>query len=142
MTTVLLLLLPLAATPAPVDVADRKQLFVDGRFIAARDRVELRAKPPVKLGPLRDERGDPLRGHVSRVLEDGGKVRLYLGAEDVEVLEGDDGLRVRRTGVRLPRGVFPTVFLDPHEADPARRYKLFRVKSGQPVRPRRGRRVR
>jgi len=130
------LLLPLAiAQSSPIDVGDRKQLFLDDRFIAARERVELRVNPPRKLGPLRDERGELLQGHVSRVIEDGGKVKLYLGADDVEVLESDDGLQFHRTGATLPDGGFPTIFLDPHEDDPAKRYKLFRLVSGQPFDP-------
>jgi hypothetical protein len=132
-------LLLLAAPPdtAPIDVADRKQLFIDSRFIADRDRVELRANPAQKLGLVRDETGQLLQGHVSRVIEDGGKIRLYLGAEAVDVLEleSDDGLRFRRMGVRLPGGVFPTIFLDPHEPDPSRKYKLFRLEFGQPFDP-------
>ena len=81
----LFLFLPLAVSSAPIDVGDRKQLFIDGRFIAERERIELRANPPQKLGWLRDEEGKPLQGHISRVIEDGGKVKLYLGAEDVRV---------------------------------------------------------
>lgn len=137
MPCALLLLLALGAASAadPIDVGDRKQLFIDDRFVASKDRVELRVNPPQKLGLLRDERGVPLQGHVGRVIEDGGKIRMYLGAEDVEVLESDDGLRFRRTGVKLGGGGFPTIFLDPHEADPARRYKLFRLKFGQPFDP-------
>jgi hypothetical protein len=128
-------LLVLAAPPAPLDVGDRKQLFIDDRFLADRHRVELRVSPPQKLGPLRDEHGKPLHGHISGVIEDGGKVWLYLGAENVQVLESDDGLRFRRTGIRLPDGQFPTIFLDPHEADPAKRYKLFHLEFAEPFNP-------
>ncbi|WZP01139.1 hypothetical protein EP7_005588 (plasmid) [Isosphaeraceae bacterium EP7] len=135
MSHALFLLLALAAPPAPIDVADRKQLFIDHRFITESDRVELHANPPQKLGLLRDEHGTPFQGHVGRVIEDGGKVRMYLGADDAEVLESDDGLQFRRTGTKLGGGGFPTIFLDLHEADPARRYKLFRLKSGQPFDP-------
>ncbi|MBN9118513.1 MAG: hypothetical protein J0I06_05025 [Planctomycetes bacterium] len=130
-----LLVLALAAPPAPIDVGDRKQLFIDDTFIADRDRIELRANPPQKLGPLRDENGQPLKGHIARVIDDGGKVRLYLGHEDVQVLESDDGLRFRRTGHKLPGGQFPTIFLDPHDPDPARRYKLFHLEFGEPFDP-------
>lgn len=130
------ILLALAVASAqPIDVGDRKQLFIDDRFVVDRDRVDLHANAPQKLGLLRDEKGVPYQGHVSRVIEDGGKVRLYLGAEDVEILESDDGLQFRRTGSQLPDGVFPTIFLDPHDPDPARRYKLFHNEFGQPFDP-------
>ena len=130
--TPLVLLFAAAAPPTPIDVGDRKQLFIDERFIADRDRVGLRVNPPQKLGPLRDEKGELLQGHVARVIDDGGKVRLYLGAEDVRVLESADGLRFRRTGVKLPGGQFPTIFLDPHERDPAKKYKLFHLEFAEP----------
>jgi hypothetical protein len=127
MMPALLVSLALAAPPAPVDIGDRKQLFIDDRFIAERQRVVLRANPPQKLGLLRDEEGRPLQGHIARVIDDGGKARLYLGHEDVQVLESDDGLAFRRTGVKLSGGQFPMIFLDPHEEDPARKYKLFHL---------------
>ena len=135
MTPTLVLLATLAAPPAPVDVGDRKQLFIDDRFLAARDRVELRVNPPQKLGPLKDSDGRPFRGHVARVIDDGGKARLYLGHEDVQILESGDGLTFRRTGQKLPGGQFPTPFLDPHEPDPAKRSKLFHLEFGEPFDP-------
>lgn len=124
-TLLLSLTIAFALPPVPIDVGDRKQLFIDDRFIADRDGIELRANPPQKLGLLRDEEGRALGGHVARVIDDAGKVKLYLGHEDVQILESDDGLCFRRTGVKLPGGQFPMIFLDPHEKDPARRYKLF-----------------
>ncbi len=135
MTPTLVLLVTLAAPPAPVDVGDRKQLFIDDRFLAERDRVELRVNPPQKLGPLKDADGQPFRGHVARVIDDGGKAKLYLGHENVQVLESDDGLTFRRTGAKLPGGQFPTPFLDPHEPDPAKRYKLFHLEFSEPFDP-------
>ncbi len=122
-------------TQVPLDVGDQKQLFIDDRFIADRSGVELRTNPAQKLGALRDEQGQPLQGHVSRVIEDQGKIRLYLGAEDVDVLESDDGLQFRRTGVRISGGTFPTIFLDPHDHDPQRRYKLFHLEFSPPFDP-------
>lgn len=135
MPITLLLHLALAATTAAIDVGDRKQLFIDGRFLAEYERITLRANPPQKLGLVHDDRGAPLQGHISRVLEDGGKIRLYLGHEDVQVLESDDGRQFRRTGTRIGVGTFPTIFLDPHDSDPARRYKLFHLQLSQPFDP-------
>lgn len=123
------------ASPPPIDVADRKQLFIDDRFIADRDRIELRMNPAQKLGLLRDEKGEPLQGHINRVIEDSGKVRLYLGAEGAEVFESDDGQRFRRTGVKVASGQFPTILLDTHERDPAKKYKLFYLEFGEPFDP-------
>ncbi len=116
----------------PIDVGDRKQLFLDERFIAKKDRITLRMNPAQKLGALRDEKGVLLQGHVSRVIEDGGRIRLYLGADGVEMLESDDGLEFRRTGVKTS-GHFATLFLDPHEKDAAKKYKKFHLEFGQPI---------
>ena len=51
------------------------------------------------------------------------------------VLESDDGLRFRRTGVKISAGGFTTIFLDPHDPDPARRYKLFHLEFSPPFDP-------
>lgn len=127
-----LFLLALFAPPAPIDVGDRKQLFIDEKFIAEKQRIELRMNPPQKLGLLLDEDGKPFTGHISRVIDDGGKARLYLGHKNVQILESDDGLKFRRTGAKLPGGLFPTVFLDPHESDPAKKYKMFHLEFSEP----------
>lgn len=128
-------LLVLAALPAPLDIADRKQLFIDRRFIAESDNIELHANPAQKLGLLRDEEGRPLHGHVSRVIDEDGNAKLYLGADSVEVLESDDGLKFRRTGVTLSGGGFCTIFVDPHDADRSRKYKLFYLEFSPPFDP-------
>jgi len=131
-----LLALVAGAAPAPVDVGGRKQLFIDRRFIADSAGVELRVNPAQKVGPpLRDERGEPLQGHISRVIDDNGRVRLYLGADSVEVLESADGLSFRRTGVTIRGGGFTTLFLDPHDPDPARKYKRFHLEFSPPFDP-------
>lgn len=129
-------LLP-APAQAPLEIGSRKQLFIDQRFMAASGGVELRMNPAQKLGLILDEKGDPSAesGHTSRVIEDQGKIRLYVGAGDLRVLESDDGLRFRRTDISIGRGDLPTIFLDPHDPDPARRYKLFWLQSGMPFNP-------
>ncbi|MCC6798435.1 MAG: hypothetical protein IT366_25195 [Candidatus Hydrogenedentes bacterium] len=115
----------------PFDVGDRKQLFIDSRFIAKSENVELRVNPAQKMGRIVNENGEVLRNHVSRVLEDNGKIRLYIGADGLTVLESDDGIHFKGVG-SIPNGVLPTIFLDPHESDPAKKYKLFRVQHGEP----------
>ncbi len=125
----------LVLTGSPIDVADQKQLFIDRRFIAESDRVELHTNPAQKLGLILDGEGKPVQGHISRVIDDEGKVRLYLGAESVEVLESADGIHFQRTGTRIGGGTFTTIFLDPHDPDPARRYKLFHQEFAPPFDP-------
>lgn len=133
MTFAALTLLPLALNFFdPVDVGDQKQLFIDRRFVAQSENVELRMNPAQKLGRLLDENGEPFQGHVSRVIEDQGKIKLYLGADSVTVLESDDCLHFRRTGVNIFGGIFSTIFLDPHDPDPAQRYKMFHVEFAVP----------
>ena len=47
----LAILIPLSFLgAAPLDVADHKQLFIDDRFIADSDRVELHTNPGAKAG--------------------------------------------------------------------------------------------
>lgn len=125
----------LVIAAGPLEVGGRKQLFLDDRFIAEQQGVVLRVNPAQKLGPLLDEKGERLRGHIARVIDHQGKVKLYLGHEDVQVLESEDGLKFRRTGVKLPGGQFPTPFLDAHEKDPAKRYKLFHLELRDPFDP-------
>ena len=122
-------------TGLPIDVADQKQLFIDRRFIAESAGIELRTNPAQKLGPVVDGESQPIQGHISRVIDDRGVVRLYLGADSVEVLESADGLHFQRTGTRISGGVFTTLFLDPHDADPARRYKRFHLELSSPFDP-------
>ncbi|MGD9720183.1 MAG: hypothetical protein AB7O59_07880 [Pirellulales bacterium] len=131
----MLWLYTLLLTAAPIDVADQKQLFIDGRFMADSDRIELRTNQAQKLGPIVDQEGKPLQGHVSRVIDDQGKVRLYLGADSVDVYESADGIRFARTGTHISGGGFTTIFLDPHDPDPARRYKLFHLEFSPPFDP-------
>ena len=123
-----------AAAEAPWEVGDRKQLFLDQRFIASNDNVTLHMNQPQKLGLVRDEQGRPLSGHVSRVIDLGDKIHLYTGAEGLSVLESTDGENFRQVAA-IPGGVLPTIFLDSHESDPARRYKLFRVQAKVPFDP-------
>lgn len=117
------------ADETPWDVGSRKQLFIDRRFIANSDRVALRTNPAQKLGQILDATGKPLMGHVSRVIEDQGKIRLYVGHEGVTIYESDDGLHFTATGKSIGGGSFSTIFLDPHDPNPAQRYKLFLLKS-------------
>ncbi|RYD35603.1 MAG: hypothetical protein EOP86_08045, partial [Verrucomicrobiaceae bacterium] len=86
---------------AATDIGNRKQLFIDKRFIASSEGVELRLNQAQKLGLIQDENGNPSSesGHTSRVIEDQGKIRLYIGAGDLTALESDDGIRFRRTGI-------------------------------------------
>ena len=121
----MLWLCTLLLAASPLDVGEQKQLFIDHRFIADSDRLELRTNQAQKLGMILDEKGKPLHGHISRVIDDQGTVKLYLGADSVDILESTDGLHFKSTGTRLSGGGFTTIFLDPHDPDPARRYKLF-----------------
>lgn len=117
------------AEETPLDVGGRKQLFIDQRFIAKSERVTLRTNPGQKLGQILNADGKPLKGHVSRVIEDQGKIRMYVGHDGVAIFESDDGLHFKATGKSIGGGIFSTIFLDSHDPNPARRYKLFLLKS-------------
>lgn len=122
-----------ASESAAFDIGNRQQLFIDRRFIARSENIALRANPAEKLGLIRDEKDLPWPGsdHLSRVLEDHGKIKLYLGANSLTVLESEDGIHFRRTGDVIPGGLFTTVFLDPHDT-PDRRYKVFWIQGFGP----------
>lgn len=119
---------------SPIDIADQKQLFIDQRFISESEHVSLQANPAQKLGLIVVGDGKPVQGHLSRVIDHDGKVRLYLGAESVEVLTSEDGIHFERTGTRIGGGIFSTIFLDPHD-QPERRFKLFHLEFAQPFDP-------
>ncbi len=128
----LIVLFPMAlavAQDAPLAVGSKKQLFIDQRFIAKSEGVTLRTNPGHKLGQILNAEGEPLMGHVSRVFEDQGKIRMYVGHDGVSIFESDDGLHFKACGKSIGGGIFSTIFLDPHDPDPARRYKLFLLKS-------------
>jgi hypothetical protein len=112
------------------DVGGEKQLFIDSRFIAESENLALVMNPAQKLGPIFDERGQRIHGHVSGAWTVGEKVRLYVGADDLILYESDDGTRFTRTAVTIPHGIFPTVFIDEHDPEPTRRYKLFWIQCG------------
>lgn len=117
----------LLVAASPIDVGDQKQLFIDHRFIADRERVELVTHQAQKIGMILDSESKPLQGHVGRVIDHEGVARLYLGADSVDVYESTDAVHFKPTGVRLGGGGFTTPFLDLHDGDPARRYKLFHL---------------
>jgi hypothetical protein len=125
----------LDATAEPLDVGARKQLFIDTRFIASSENIELRANPAVKLGPLFDTAGTRMNGHVSQVMDLDGTVRMYVGADSVTIYESQDGLNFTNTGRQVRGGVFTTVFLDHREPDPAKRYKIFWLVLSQTFNP-------
>lgn len=124
-----------AAQGAPLEVAGNKQLFMDHRFVANSQNVVLHMNQGQKLGPIVDGEGRRIQGHVSGVWEDHGRIRLYVGADDLAVYESDDGQRFTRTAINIPNGFFPTIFPDAHESDPARRYKLFWLQWKEPFNP-------
>ncbi len=118
-----------------LEVGNRKQLFIDHRYIAKSEGVNLRTNPGQKLGQILNASGKPLMGHVSRVIEDQGIIRMYVGHDGVAIYESVDGLHFKATGRSIGGGIFSTIFLDSHDPDPARRYKLFLLKSKSPFDP-------
>ncbi len=124
-----------AAEGATLDIAGHKQLFIDQRFIESSENVVLHMNQGQKLGPLVDEQGQRIQGHISGVWEDHGRIRLYVGADDLTVYDSSDGLHFTRTNTNIPNGFFPTILIDTHEPNPALKYKLFWLQAGQPFDP-------
>lgn len=130
----------------PLRVGDRKQLFIDRRFIARDEGVTLAMNPAQKLGLVLDskepwERGT---GGYFRVIEDGGKFKMYYGAfvatgHGLGYAESDDGLHWTKPSLGLvdvngskannliyaDNAIDATIMVDPRDV-PERRYKMFR----------------
>lgn len=123
-----------SALASPLDVGKHAQLFIDNRFIEASENITLEMQPAQKLGRIVGEDGKPISEHVSRVIADEQTIRLYVGAESLTLLESTDGFQFRRTA-SIPCGALPTIFLDEHDPDPNRRYKLFYLRLSQPHNP-------
>ncbi|WP_373651076.1 hypothetical protein [Schlesneria sp. DSM 10557] len=131
----MLMLCALLLASSPIDVAGAKQLFLDRRFIAESERVTLQTNPAQKVGMILDGEGKPIQGHISRVIDDQGTVKLYLGADSVDIYESADGLHFKAAGSRLSGGHFTTIFLDEHTPDATQRYKLFHLEFSPPFDP-------
>jgi hypothetical protein len=116
-----------------IPIGGRKQLFIDRRFVAAGEGIELVANPADKLGLVTDEQGAPLTGFISRIVGDGNRIRMQLGHDSISVLESEDGFRFRNTGISYNAGGFTTLLDDPR--DPPRRFKLFGLRLSQPFHP-------
>jgi hypothetical protein len=127
-TTILFSIAAPVAANEPINVGGRKQLFIDERFIGASHRIELRTNPAQKLGRIRDPDGKPIpMAHIGRVFDVDGTIRMYIGADAaLGVLVSEDGLQFKNTGRGIvTKGYLPTLFFDPHDPDPKRRYKVF-----------------
>jgi hypothetical protein len=131
----------------PRNVGSRKQLFIDQRFIAASEHVTLTMNPAQKLGVVLDSEKEPWEhgtGGYFRVIEDGGKFKMYYGAftdagHSVCYAESEDALHWTKPnlGVMEVNGskqnnilvrdnaIDATIMVDPRDV-PERRYKLFR----------------
>ena len=106
-----------------VEIADRNQVFIDGRFLASKKNVRIAVCPPVKTNEV------CVRGRLggySSIMEPDGLFRWYHAltkdgthwrrVSGWTTPEPDDILGARFDGL--------TVFTDP-TADPSSRYKLF-----------------
>lgn len=132
---------------APLSVGNWKQLFIDNRFIANSQKVTLTMNPPQKLGVVLNSEGIPWEhgtGGFFRVIEDGGKFKLYYGAfteagHSLCYAESDDAIHWTRPDLGIveikgskknnliysDNAIDGTIMLDPRDV-PERRYKVFR----------------
>ncbi|MFB3825239.1 MAG: hypothetical protein ACE15B_00675 [Bryobacteraceae bacterium] len=127
MTT--LLALALLAIP----VSDRRQLFIDRKFIEKEQGIELRVHSPRKAGPISLAGDDgPMGGTTNCVMKDGAVYRLwYLGRNGFVHARSRDGVHFEKDrlvlgggagGIKgIPRGLM--VFIDPN-APAAERYRM------------------
>ncbi len=141
----------LAGTRRPIDVGNRRQLFIDQRFIQSSENVTLTCNPAQKLGTVFMSETAPYMRHplfVGNVFQDGDKFRMYYGeinpaGHSLAYAESTDALHWARPALGLVKidgrtdnnvimgdqdGVEAGqafVFRDDHDTRSARRYKLF-----------------
>jgi len=101
---------PESKNPQPIVVGGEKQLFIDDRFIASSQNVELRMNQPVKLGEvLRPDRPweDKDIGFCASVMEHDGMFKLFYRADShargasVCLATSHDGLHWERPVIGL-----------------------------------------
>lgn len=130
-------LVPKTPSAEPIDVADRKQLFIDERFIEASKEIALHMNPPQKLGPvlIPEMLWELNFGFCASVIEHEGLFKLFYRCETPDegamvcLATSRDGLKWERPVLGLHeyagskdnnivcKGVGEAVvFLDPHGA--------------------------
>ncbi len=137
----------LAVGKLPLEVTNRKQLFIDRRFIDVSDAVTLSLNQAQKMGIVLNSADTSLEaglGGFFRVIEDAGKFKMYYGAftqagHSLCYAESTDGLKWNRPSLGIVQvngsknnnlivadnAIDATIMVDPHDV-PQRRYKLFR----------------
>lgn len=143
-----------------VDIASRKQLFIDAKFVEKPQGVVLRMNPPIKLGPVLLGTNSWENGIVTgagTVIEDGGRFRMWytacpasghpLAAFRLCYAESSDGINWVKPnlglyeweGSKANNIIMDSniengggVFIDP-KAPPAQRYKLLARLSEQTI---------
>ena len=134
------------------EVSDRKQLFIDRRFIEASDGVTLKVNPPVKRPePVlqSDKPWDAFRLIWYSVAEDEGRYKMWYQAFDDDqwaggiprlcYAESNDGLNwekpnlglmeyrgSRENNILLENSKMAFIFIDP-QGKPEERYKMITV---------------
>ena len=114
-------------------VGDRKQLFINDRFIEDSANVTLRMNPAQKIGHMLALDGKPWKDNwsLSCVFEENGKYKMYYGYDQaLHYAESVDAIHWKTVHTKLITNIQPAVFVlvDPRDV-PERRYKFFVTKS-------------
>ena len=115
---------PGTATHSAIDVGHRKQLLVDDYVISSMSGITRDLGKVTKLNG-----GKPIfdAWFYGTVLHDEGKFKLWYRGNPYGYAESKDGVHFRRiaklVGLDTARGDSATFYIDPHEKDPAHRYK-------------------
>ncbi len=141
--------IPLSAREAPLEIGFRKQLLVDDYIIAEKSNVrralgqvtKANGGHPLIVADKPWERADLFR--LGSVLHDGRKFRMWYGMNEdsrgawLGYAESEDGLHWTKPNlglqehqgsknnniVNIGEGMGHMCYLDPHETDPAHKYK-------------------
>ncbi len=122
----------------PLDLADRKHLFIDDAILAVSQGVEFVVNPPKKAEVVMENIEGPFRKHLTVLEDERGIIRLYNSVEKdyLAVHTSKDGIHftepdlgaqhVGRSNIVIPQvnGGMGTPFIDPNGLDDMR-YKYL-----------------
>lgn len=117
------------AADRPIPIGDRRQLFIDDRFIASASGVSRTVNPPVKAGPI--PLSTPVTGYVNGIVEHEGRYLMYYRSEggyavatsadgitwDCPNIGGRDATARAAGSVVFPGCEEGGVFLDPKDTE-------------------------
>jgi len=122
----------------PIELRNRKYLFIDDAIIERTENISFVVNPPRKAERVIDNITGPFRKHLTVVEDEQGRIRIYNSVDDdyLQVLVSEDGIHFeepdlgtvykghRNIVIPAPVGGLGTPFIDPN-APPEERWKYI-----------------